>query len=188
MKGKKENFTLAVVTVAMSMFLSAAVALAAQAPGPASVVPQIVPDNPMHPAPPTQPIPFSHKKHLGFGLQCTACHTNPDPGILMTFPATSTCMSCHASIAKNKPAIQKLAEFAKSKKPVPWVRIYAVLPGVFWAHRAHLQAGMKCEMCHGQVSQMEVMAETTSVKTMFSCIDCHQKNNAKTVCAACHKS
>jgi len=188
MNGKKEKFTLVVAAVAMSVFLSAAVALAAQAPGPAPAVPQIVPDNPMHPAPPAQPIPFSHKKHLGFGLQCKACHTNPDPGTLMTYPATSTCMSCHASIAKNKPAIQKLAEFARSKKPVPWVRIYAVLPGVTWAHRTHLQAGMKCEMCHGQVAQMEAMAETTSVKTMFSCIDCHQKNNAKTVCDTCHKN
>jgi hypothetical protein len=188
MNGKKENFTLVVATVAMSMFLGVAVAFAAQAPGPAPAVPQIVPDNPMHPAPPAQPIPFSHKKHLGFGLQCKACHTNPDPGTLMTFPATSTCMSCHASIAKNKPAIQKLAEFARSQKPVPWVRIYAVLPGVSWAHRTHLRAGMKCEMCHGQVAQMEAMAETTSVKTMFSCIDCHQKNNAKTVCDTCHKN
>jgi hypothetical protein len=66
------------------------------------------------------------------------------------------------------------------------VRVYTVLPGVNWTHRIHIQAGMKCEMCHGQVSQLEVMAEITSVATMYSCLTCHERNNAKTACNACH--
>ncbi len=45
-----------------------------------------VPDNPSpHPAA-EQPIPYSHKQHLAFGLKCQECHTNPEPGKLMTFP------------------------------------------------------------------------------------------------------
>src|ERR1700680_3076596 len=109
---------------------------------------------------PVQPIPYSHKLHLALGLECKTCHTNPDPGKLMTFPATSTCMSCHSAVAKSKPAIQKLAGFSKSQQDVPWVRVYAVLPGVNWTHRKHLDAGMKCETCHGQVAQMETMCES----------------------------
>jgi hypothetical protein len=39
----------------------------------------MVPDNPSpHPAP-EQPLPYSHKQHLAFGLECKACHANPDP-------------------------------------------------------------------------------------------------------------
>lgn len=106
----------------------------------------------------------------------------------MKFPETATCMTCHARIAKDKPAIQKLAEFAKSQKPIPWVRVYVVLPGVEWTHRAHLQAGVKCEKCHGQVAEMDVMAQMTNVTGMFGCINCHEKNNAKTVCETCHKN
>jgi hypothetical protein len=144
-------------------------------------------DNPSeHPAP-AQPIPYSHKKHLAFGLECRKCHTNPEPGKLMTFPATGTCMECHVTIAKDKPAIQKLAEYAKSKQAVPWVRVYTVLPGVAWNHRVHLEAGVKCETCHGQVREMEAMSEVTSVTTMYSCLNCHELNKAKTACDTCHK-
>lgn len=148
---------------------------------------QMVPDNPAEHTPPVQPIPYSHKKHLAFGLECKKCHTNPEPGKLMTLPATSTCMECHATIAKSKPAIQKLAEYAKSKQPVPWVRVYTVLPGVAWNHRAHLDASVKCETCHGQVREMDAMAEVTSVTTMYSCLHCHEMNQAKTACDTCHK-
>jgi hypothetical protein len=146
----------------------------------------LVPANPSsHPAP-EQPIPYSHKTHLALGLVCTTCHTNPDPGSLMTFPATSRCMQCHASIATDKPSIQKLKQYSKSDTPIPWVRVYTVLKGVNWNHRAHLQAGVKCETCHGQVSQMETMSEATSVTTMAVCLSCHKEKKAPTACNTCH--
>src|ERR1700676_3605089 len=160
--------------------------MCAQQGAPAPTVKQEVPDNPLQPSAPTQPLPYSHKTHLALGLQCLTCHTNPEPGRLMTFPATSTCMACHTTIAKDKPSIQKLATFAKSGQQIPWVRVYVVLPGVNWTHRKHLEAGMKCEMCHGQVAQMETMSEATSVTTMGVCIKCHAANNAPTVCQTCH--
>jgi len=136
--------------------------------------------------PPAQPIPYSHKKHLAFGLKCQQCHTNPEPGDRMTFPATSKCMACHVTIAKDKPAIQKLAEFAKSNQPIPWVRAYVVSSWVYWNHRSHLEAKMTCEMCHGQVEEMEVMTKVSNVTTMAGCIDCHRKNDASTGCQYCH--
>ena len=147
---------------------------------------QEVPDNPLAPTPPDQPIPYSHKTHLALGLPCATCHTNPDPGVLMTFPATAKCMSCHHSVATNKPSIKKLASFSKSGQPIPWVRVYQVLPGVNWTHRKHLEAGMKCQMCHGQVQDMERMSEATSVTTMGVCLNGHKEHNAPTVCSTCH--
>lgn len=147
---------------------------------------QQVPNNPVVPTPPVQPIPYSHKTHLMLDLQCSTCHTNPDPGAMMTFPATSTCMNCHETVATKKPAIVKLAQFAKSQQPIPWVRVYTVQPGVQWSHRKHLQAGVKCQTCHGPVAEMEQMAEVTSVTAMATCIHCHQANNAKTACSTCH--
>ena len=151
-----------------------------------AAVKQEVPDNPLEHAPPDQPIPYSHKTHLALGLPCSTCHTNPAPGNMMTFPATSTCMSCHISVATDRPAIQKLAEFSKSKQPIPWVRVYKILPGVTWTHRKHLEAGMKCQMCHGQVAQMDRMSEATSVTTMGVCLNCHVAHGAPVVCSTCH--
>jgi cytochrome c7-like protein len=119
-------------------------------------------------------------------LQCTNCHTNPEPGNLMTFPATAKCMGCHRTVATNKPAIQKLATYAKSGETIPWVRVYKVLPGVNWTHRKHLEAGMQCQMCHGQVQEIERMSEVTSVTTMGVCLNCHKEHGAPTVCSTCH--
>jgi len=157
-------------------------------PAAAQSAKQQVPDNPAPPSAPVQPIPFSHKTHLAMDLSCKDCHSNPEPGPgnLMTFPATSKCMECHEVVATNKPSIQKLAQFAKSGQPISWVRVYQVLPGVNWGHRKHLQAGMQCAMCHGDVSQSDAMAVTTSVTSMASCIGCHEANHAPTVCRTCH--
>ena len=147
---------------------------------------QEVPDNLSEHAAPAQPVPYSHKTHLARGLRCQQCHTNADPGAQMTFPASATCMMCHNTIAKDRPAIQKLTELAKSSRPIPWARVYQVTPGVNWTHRKHLQAGMQCVMCHGDVAQLDAMAQTTSVVAMASCIGCHQSHNASTACATCH--
>jgi hypothetical protein len=180
---------IAIVAMSAAFFaVSFAVALNAT-PQQTAATPEVeqeVADNPSEHTPPEQPIPYSHKLHLSIGLQCTTCHTNPALGNLMTFPATSTCMSCHVSVAKNTPAIQKLASYAKSNRPIPWVRVYKVLPGVNWSHRKHLDAGMKCQMCHGQVAQMERMSEATSVTTMGVCLTCHMEHGAPTVCSTCH--
>jgi hypothetical protein len=147
---------------------------------------QQVPNNPAVPPAPVQPIPYSHKTHLALDLQCQTCHTNPEPGAMMTFPSTSTCMGCHDTVATKKPAIVKLSQFAKSQQPIPWVRVYTLTPGVQWSHRKHLEAGVKCETCRGPVADLEAMTMVTSVTAMGSCINCHQMNNAKTACATCH--
>lgn len=138
-----------------------------------------------HPAP-EQPLPFSHKTHVSRGVQCRLCHTNPAPGNQMTFPPVATCMGCHKTIAADRPAIQKLAEFAQSGQAIPWVRVYEVTKGVTWTHRKHLQAGLQCGNCHGQVSEMPQMSMATAVTTMANCIACHQSHNAPSRCHTCH--
>jgi hypothetical protein len=145
-----------------------------------------VPDNPADHTPPAQPVTYNHQTHLALGLECSLCHTNPEPGNLMTFPPTSTCMSCHTTVATKKPSIQKLASLAKSEQPIPWVRVYTLTSGVNWTHRKHLEAGVKCETCHGQVADMAVMSQATSVTSMGVCINCHKLHSAPTVCQTCH--
>lgn len=104
----------------------------------------------------------------------------------MTFPATSACMLCHSTVATDSPAIVRLAESARSSQPVPWVRVYQVMPGVTWSHRVHLQAGTRCVMCHGDVTLDDAVAETTSVRAMASCISCHDAYGASNACTTCH--
>src|SRR5581483_11195421 len=105
------------IALAVAFLALAAAGVLAQQPSP-------VPPNYAPHAGPEQPIPFSHKTHVSRGLRCQMCHANPDPGAMMTFPATSTCMGCHMTVAKDRPAIMKLAEFARSNQAIPWVRVY----------------------------------------------------------------
>jgi hypothetical protein len=186
--GKKGSIGLFVVAQVLAGLLLAGTRLAAWQTTQARAAIKMVPYNPSEHTPPTQPIPYSHKTHLAVGLECKDCHTNPEPGRLMTFPATTKCMQCHVTIAKNRRSIQKLAEFSKSQRPIPWVRVYTVLQGIAWSHRSHLQAGVKCEICHGPVAQMDAMSEVTSVTTMYSCLNCHEMSHAKAACDTCHKN
>jgi hypothetical protein len=133
-----------------------------------------------------QPIPYSHKTHLALGLQCKNCHTNPDPGEMMGFPATKTCMGCHATVKTDSPAIQKLAQFAKDQKPVPWVRIYQIPGYVYFSHRAHQEAEANCQTCHGPVAQRETITKEVDI-SMGACMDCHRKNKASIDCTYCHE-
>ncbi len=134
-----------------------------------------------------QPIPFSHKRHIALALKCKDCHPNPDPGEAMTLPSAAKCMQCHVSIANDKPAVQRLAEYARNKQDVPWVSIYHLPNWVFWNHRTHLDAHTGCDSCHGDVSSMNVITRVTNASTMGGCVACHQKKEASTGCQTCHE-
>lgn len=134
----------------------------------------------------TQPVPYSHKTHLGLGLKCNDCHKNPDPGEMMGFPPVSFCMTCHVSVKADSPHIQKLAAAAKENKQLPWVRVYQIPTYVYWSHRTHTQAGATCESCHGPVPQRDIITKEV-VHNMGTCMDCHRKNKASSDCSFCHE-
>ncbi|MGI8743214.1 MAG: cytochrome c3 family protein [Bryobacteraceae bacterium] len=138
------------------------------------------------PAPPRQPLPFSHKQHAATGLKCKECHQNADPGEMMGFPAASKCMACHVEIAKDKPAIQTLQQLATSRQPIPWVRVYQIPSYVAFSHRTHLEAGAGCEPCHGPVAQRDALWREGNI-SMGGCVACHRENRASTDCNLCHE-
>lgn len=138
------------------------------------------------PAPPKQPVPYSHKQHIALGLQCKNCHTNPEPGEMMGIPAVKVCMGCHTSVKKDSPHIQTLAKHAGEKTEPPWVRVYRIPSYVFFSHKAHLATGAKCEICHGPVATREVLWKETNI-SMGGCMECHRQNKASNDCAYCHE-
>jgi hypothetical protein len=136
---------------------------------------------------PEQPLPYSHKLHAGsLQLKCKGCHVNADPGDVMGFPSVATCMACHSSIAAKKPSIQKLAAAAKSGQEIAWVRVYQTPPFVWFSHRSHLEAGSKCENCHGPVAEREKMNREGDI-SMGGCMTCHRSKKVSTDCTFCHE-
>jgi hypothetical protein len=123
---------------------------------------------------PVQPINFQHPLHAAgkLNLNCLYCHNtankSPDPGL----PAVSTCMGCHLVVRGDRPEIQKLQKYFMNKKPVPWVRIHKVPEYVHFPHFRHVNAGVTCQTCHGQVQTMSRVYQYSSLN-MGWCVKCH---------------
>jgi hypothetical protein len=139
-------------------------------------------------AAPQQPMPFPHNKMVQAGVQCVFCHTDatksPSPGM----PSVEKCMGCHKFVATNTPAIQQLAAYWQRQEPVPWVRINQLPRYVHFPHNVHVNSGINCERCHGDVGQMPVTHQV-AVMNMGWCLSCHQQQpNAKQLidCVICH--
>ena len=110
----------------------------------------------------------------------------PSPGDEATFPSTAKCMSCHSTIKKDSPAIQRLAEYDKNKETIPWKRVYEIPDYVFFSHKVHVtEAKTACEDCHGNVREMEVMRREKPTN-MAACMDCHRSKGASLACDVCH--
>ena len=141
---------------------------------------------PATPAVKPQPLPFSHKLHTQFVQECQDCHQVSSEGWTMSYPPEGKCMTCHATIKADSPAIIKLAEYAAQKKPVPWVQIYQVPDYVYFSHRTHIRkAKLDCETCHGPVREREALTKEKST-AMAACISCHKEKSAPTGCRTCH--
>ncbi len=97
-------------------------------------------------------------------------------------PAVGTCMGCHNAVMgstdKGKAEIKKLQTYAdlagagKNAKPVPWVRIHKVPEYVHFPHVRHVNAGVTCQTCHGQVQGMNKVYQASSLN-MGWCVNCH---------------
>jgi hypothetical protein len=133
-----------------------------------------------------QPLPFSHKQHAGtLKIACKLCHPNPEPGESMTIAGASLCMSCHSAIKTDSPAIQKLAQYAKDNRPIPWVRVYEIASYVRFSHRTHLESKNACEDCHGKVVEREQLWKQGDI-SMGGCMKCHQAKKVSIDCTFCH--
>jgi hypothetical protein len=135
---------------------------------------------------PEQPVPFSHKEHAGtLKMPCEYCHTPSRSGETLMIPRASFCMQCHQTIATDNAGVQKLAQYAKTDRTIPWVRIYELPSFVSFSHKVHLEHGATCEECHGAVAQRTRLYKESDI-SMATCVNCHRAKQASTDCSTCH--
>ncbi|MES2796073.1 MAG: cytochrome c3 family protein [Bacteroidota bacterium] len=127
---------------------------------------------------PTQPISFSHKLHAGdYKIDCNYCHTGVYKGKGANIPSANICMNCHNAIKQGSPEIQKIYRAIEKDEPIQWVRVHNLPDFAYFNHSQHTNvAGLDCANCHGEVAQMEVLQQRSSL-TMGWCIDCHRKTD-----------
>ena len=135
-----------------------------------------------------QPIAFNHQIHAQNGVQCQFCHNDVTRGPSASLPSVQLCMGCHQSIATDSEEIQKLTQYWNDGEPIEWVRVNQKPSYVHFNHAAHVNNGVNCGSCHGDVASMSV-AEPVADMTMGFCLDCHAEQEDKERlydCATCH--
>ena len=150
---------------------------------------------------PEQPIAFSHYLHAGnMQIDCKYCHTGVEKSRVASIPSVDICMNCHSLARKDKPEIIKLTQYLQDNKPIPWKRVHKVPDFVYFSHAVHVDKGIDCINCHGDIKKMEIVGQVHSF-TMGACLDCHRnpENNIQNFqnlqnikkgpeyCAACHR-
>ncbi len=123
---------------------------------------------------PEQPVPYSHALHAGdLGIDCRYCHTGVETTAKATLPPTATCMNCHATIKTESAQLAMVRESAQTGQAIPWVRIHDLPDFAYFNHAGHIQSGVGCVSCHGQIDRM-VVVEQAKALTMGWCLECHR--------------
>ena len=86
-------------------------------------------------------------------------------------------MNCHQVTKVDSPAIRRLTELYQPGRPILWQRMHHLPDHVFFDHRPHVNAGIACQTCHGEVQTMEVVSQRMSMR-MANCLGCHRDPHA----------
>lgn len=83
----------------------------------------------------------------------------------------------------------------RALRPIAWTRVHSLPDFVYFDHRAHVNAGVLCQQCHGPVESMERVRQVSDL-SMGWCVNCHREANrtgvagrrvnASTNCSTCH--
>jgi len=128
---------------------------------------------------PIQPVPFDHSVHAGeLGIDCRYCHSQVEKTGHSNVPSTNTCMNCHNQVLPLSSKLQLVRDSFASEETIPWVKIHKLPDYVYFNHSVHVNRGISCYECHGQVNQMEEVHHAKSFSMAF-CIECHRKPEEK---------
>jgi c(7)-type cytochrome triheme protein len=153
------------------------------------------------------PLRFSHELHVSL-LECKDCHSSAYNSVRardVNLPPEATCFDCHdaekaAHGAKTDPPAScdtchpgyepewlPGADFADTKQvkvfPEP---VIIPEPHIKFNHRVHVERGIGCEACHGDMAKVELATRDNALPLMETCIGCHDGKKASDACRTCH--
>lgn len=123
---------------------------------------------------------FSHQLHAGkLGMDCRYCHTKVEQSPEANIPNVATCFGCHAENHVQLPAtqdqrVQFIRDAYGKNDSIQWRRVHKLPDYVRnFPHNIHINAGVSCFTCHGQITGMPVVYQRESL-SMSWCLDCHR--------------
>ena len=121
-----------------------------------------------------QPIPFSHDHHTAaMGIDCRYCHYTVEVTASAGIPPTDVCMNCHNEIWKDSPMLEPVRASWRDDEPIRWNRVHDLPDFVYFDHSIHVNKGVGCISCHGEVNKMPLIARGASLQMKW-CLDCHR--------------
>jgi hypothetical protein len=83
----------------------------------------------------------------------------------------------------------------RTPQPIAWKRVHKLPDFVYFDHRAHVTASVRCQQCHGAVETMDRVSQHETL-SMGWCVNCHRDVNQTGVagkpvqasidCVTCH--
>jgi len=129
---------------------------------------------------PDQPVPYDHKLHVGqLGMDCRYCHSFVEESGHANVPTAQTCLNCHETVLPNSPKLEPIHRAANENYegydgiPVKWKRVHISPDYVYFNHSVHVNRGVSCVSCHGDVGEMRVVKHAEP-HSMSWCLDCHR--------------
>jgi hypothetical protein len=121
-----------------------------------------------------QPIPFSHKHHVGdVGLDCRACHVTVEKSAAPGMPSAQLCLTCHSQLFADQALLAPLRRSVASGQPIGWTHVNHLPDYVYFDHSVHLAKGVACIECHGRVDQMPLVSRPQELHMKW-CFGCHE--------------
>ena len=82
-------------------------------------------------------------------------------------------MNCHNQVLVSDPRLEPIRQSATNNTPVPWVQIHKTPDFVYFNHSVHVNRGISCVHCHGDIHKMEEVRQAKPLSMSF-CLDCHR--------------
>jgi hypothetical protein len=82
-------------------------------------------------------------------------------------------MNCHSQILATSAYLEPVRESMRTDHSIQWVKVHDLPDFVYFNHSIHVNKGVGCTTCHGQIDQMPLMW-TVSTLQMEWCLECHR--------------
>jgi hypothetical protein len=83
-------------------------------------------------------------------------------------------MNCHSQIWTNSAMLEPVRASFRTNQSLPWTRVHDVADFAYFPHNIHVQKGVACAECHGDVTKMPLMWRAHTLQ-MDWCLDCHRR-------------
>lgn len=151
----------------------------------------------------TIPLRFSHQLHLGM-MDCVDCHDSVLSSLRardVNLPPEATCLTCHdiSTPDGDPPAACSTCHPGYTPEWLPDAdrtetsQVLAHPPAVVFPephlkfnHKIHLDRGVDCVACHGDMSALDLATADNALPVMGTCIGCHDGKDAPDACSTCH--